>query len=399
MLFWGETKVLPDGTLLYVMTVSSPDDGSRIQVSKMLPNGQMDNGFGTGGHALFSIGVGDYGFSLTIQPDGKVIIAGATSPSASLFQSDFLVFRLNPNGTLDKSFAENGLFIRDFVPAKSKEFSNDIAGSVRLLPDGKMIVAGYSDRYESLGRASSFATLVRLDPDGVIDTGFGSNGITQTHLGSNHTNGGYGFDRTDAFLKSDGKILIGITVERPDSDSPNSYTPHALIVRYNENGSLDNTFAGNGVLAVQPGKFSFLTDMEITLDDKMLVCIGYLIARYDSEGELDMSFGEKGYVGAPNSLWRLLDIYLTRDQKILVSASENIPLQPSGETQGGGILRLRQDGSRDLRFGRGGIVRADFGEIMIGFGSIGIYENAIFVSGGYGIPGGRFMVAKYFYGK
>src|SRR5690606_2970569 len=138
-----------DGTLLYVMTVSSPEGGSRVQVSKMLLNGQMDSSFGNGGHALFSFGVGDYGFSLTIQSDGKIIIAGATSSSASLSQSDFIVFRLNPNGTLDTSFAENGLFIRDFAPAKSKEFSNDIAGWVRVLPDGKLIVAGYSDRYVS----------------------------------------------------------------------------------------------------------------------------------------------------------------------------------------------------------------------------------------------------------
>src|SRR5215212_5837442 len=75
----------------------------------------------------------DEAYATAIQPDGKIVVAGYTSAS---FSSDFLVARLNQDGTPDNTFGTNGIRTIDFGG------HNDVAYAVAIQADGRIVVAG-----------------------------------------------------------------------------------------------------------------------------------------------------------------------------------------------------------------------------------------------------------------
>ncbi len=87
---------------------------------------------------------------LAIQPDGKIIAAGYidTLVLTAFFRYDFAAIRLNANGTLDNSFGNGGI-------VRADKGTTDIAESVGLLSDGRIVLAGMSNYYSN----TQFATL------------------------------------------------------------------------------------------------------------------------------------------------------------------------------------------------------------------------------------------------
>ena len=90
----------------------------------------------------------DSGYSLTVQADGKILVAGTSG-------GDFAVARFNSDGSLDTSFSGAGRVTTEFGSA------NDSAYSIKVQTDGKILVVGYS--------GSNFA-LARYNTDGSLDT-------------------------------------------------------------------------------------------------------------------------------------------------------------------------------------------------------------------------------------
>ncbi|MFN9914614.1 MAG: hypothetical protein ACK53L_18645, partial [Pirellulaceae bacterium] len=83
-------------------------------------DGSLDTSFGTSGRVVTAIGTTiDQGYSITLQPDGKIVIAGATYNSSNNY--DFALIRYNANGSLDGSFGTGGTVT---TPIGS---SNDVA--------------------------------------------------------------------------------------------------------------------------------------------------------------------------------------------------------------------------------------------------------------------------------
>ena len=77
------------------------------------------------------------GHALAIQPDGKIVVAGVFQCQ---WQPDFALARYLPNGTLDATFGGDGTVLTDFGSG-----SEDYANALAIQPDGKIVVAGYSD--------------------------------------------------------------------------------------------------------------------------------------------------------------------------------------------------------------------------------------------------------------
>ena len=76
----------------------------------------------------------DYGRSLAIQPDGKILLGGHCHNGSNF---DFCIARFNPNGTLDTTFGNGGKVIQ---PIGS---GNDHGYSLAIQPDGKILLGGY----------------------------------------------------------------------------------------------------------------------------------------------------------------------------------------------------------------------------------------------------------------
>ena len=133
--------------------------------------GGLDPSFGAGGKVSSPIGNSeDYGYGLALQPDGKLVLAGSSYVSPSY---DFSVARYNANGSLDTSFNGTGKVTTPIGAGV------DTAFDVVRQPDGKLVLAGYSHN----GSNFDFA-LARYNPNGSLDTSFGSGGKVKTPIGA-----------------------------------------------------------------------------------------------------------------------------------------------------------------------------------------------------------------------
>lgn len=110
-----------------------------VAVARYTSTGTLDATFGIGGKTTTAISTGaDFGNAVTVQSDGKVIVAGTTGPVAT---SDFAVVRYTTTGLLDSTFGTGGVKTVDFAAGQD---SVGAGKSVALQADGKIVVVGQS---------------------------------------------------------------------------------------------------------------------------------------------------------------------------------------------------------------------------------------------------------------
>jgi len=148
-----------------------------FSVTRINPDGSLDNTFGTNGSNMFYLSGGDTTVgmicnSAAIQNDGKIVLGGYYSGG-----SNFALARVNPNGSIDDSFGLNG---SEIVPKIAQySYINFTGTSVAIQSDGKILEGGY------VGGLNDF-TLACFNPDGTIDSTFGSNGWALAHAGADN---------------------------------------------------------------------------------------------------------------------------------------------------------------------------------------------------------------------
>ncbi|KOS06175.1 hypothetical protein AM493_09130 [Flavobacterium akiainvivens] len=204
------------------------------KICRYKANGSIDTGFGTNG--IVYADVTDYKFDIAtdvvVQPDNKIVISG----KSYLNLENGVVSRFNEDGSPDTTFANNGVAI----VALSPDQGNGSLETIALQPDGKIVAAGYAiGLFGTGGFNSTNPAVARLNVDGSIDTGFGTDGkiVLPTVFNAN-----------DQFkclhLQGDGKILAGGNAAYP---FPYLRTYHYLT-RFTSNGEVDETFGDEGKL-------------------------------------------------------------------------------------------------------------------------------------------------------
>jgi uncharacterized delta-60 repeat protein len=171
-------------------------------VERFNANGSLDKNFGSGGEALAGpLGSSAVASSVAIAPDGKVVVAGCVGAGACtrIDNTQIAVARFNANGTLDGSFGSSGNgteIINLGLPYES-------AQGVAVQPDGKIVLAGYQQG--SPNYAFFNALIMRLTVAGALDPGFNGNGVISWHRSGG---AGSGSDIFNAVaLQRDGKIV------------------------------------------------------------------------------------------------------------------------------------------------------------------------------------------------
>lgn len=261
------------------------DDGENMDfaLTRYLLDGNLDETFGKGGKVTTDVSMVDYPWSVLIQPDGKIIAAGYTH-SATTAQ-DFLLIRHLSNGEIDKSFGDDGIVITDF------EGRPDVLNKILLQPDGKIVAIGSA----STERGYIFG-ITRYDSDGFLDTTFGKEGkVTGYYQNTIHN-----ILLTGA-LQPDGKIIAGGWLCNNPTRFDQAFAD-MVLVRYNADGSLDTSFAGTGMRVVDIGDADNCHAIEI-FDAGQIVAAGntgsrpdskHAIIRLNNNGTLDESFADKG---------------------------------------------------------------------------------------------------------
>lgn len=382
----------PPGT--YTLTIVATGTGKKTSatgftLTVLPPPGSLDSSFDDDGIVTtdFRIPIDantrvDTAQDVAVQSDGKIVVAGDTYV---FFDGDynFAVARYNSNGSLDTSFASTGKVIVDIGS------SNDRAHAVVVQSDGKIVVAGESG---SSTDAQSF-TLVRFAPGGALDSTFGTNGVVVTDVAG-------GLDSVQALaLQSDGKIVAaGWTYSDPDNDG--NFEHDFALVRYTTNGSLDTSFAGTGKVVVDLGTASDVARSVALQNDGKIVAGGdsngdFALVRYNPNGSLDSSFAGDGTIvndlGTYNDV--ITDLAFQNDGKIVVggiTAPDGFDLT---------LARYTTDGSPDASFGGGGVAVTNLGSRNDVIGGVVIQADGKIIVGGYSNFGGTgniaFALARY----
>ena len=133
---------------------SAPGGSSNLALARFNSDGSLDATFGTGGKIVTDFGGEDHGYSLVIQADGKILVAGDSSVGGTY---NWVLVRYDTGGSLDASFGAGGKVTTDFGGI-------DAGLSVALRGD-KIVAAGYSNA----GGTNDFA-VARYNMDGVAPT-------------------------------------------------------------------------------------------------------------------------------------------------------------------------------------------------------------------------------------
>jgi len=304
-------------------------------LARYMPDGTLDTSFsGDGKETTDFFGGVDEATGVALQGDGKIVAVGRAGGGG------FALARYNPNGSLDTSFSGDGKETTDFGGV------DDGAGGVALQGDGKIVAVG---RAGNILATQDFA-LARYNPDGTLDTSFSGDGKLTTNFG--------GFDAaTGVALQSDGKIVaVGGT-------GCCSAASAFALSRYNPNGTLDTSFAGDGKQTTNFGANEGAHGVALQGDGKIVAVGragggGFAIARYNPNGTLDTSFSGDGKQTAHVGSGEANAVALQANAKIVVVGSGGgIGLRSTGFV----VARLNPNGSLDTSFSGDGIQVADFG--------------------------------------
>lgn len=335
-----------DSKMVVVGQSTDTNAQTMITVVRYLPNGQFDTSFGSlkNGIVTEPVKSNTSAMDVALQADGKIVVAAMAQDS-----TEFIVVRLLPNGTLDTTFAGTGKVVTPMAA------SGKIARvhALEIQSDGKIVVVGSSEVGSSSGDGN--IALVRYSADGSLDTSFGSGGKVITVLGTGED------EANDVDIQTDGKIIVV-------GKSFNGKADDAAVVRYQANGTLDNTFGINGIATfpIDNGG-TVLYGLELQEDGRILVAgsshngtyQNFALARLLPSGILDNSFGNNGSGKIVISFGQVHSVAYS----VEIQASGNILLGGYAEKSTNqplfALARLLNNGTIDAAFGSNGKILTD----------------------------------------
>jgi uncharacterized delta-60 repeat protein len=260
----------------------------------------------------------------------------------------------------------------------------DAAVEVAVQSDGKLVAAGQA------GGSGQRIALARYDADGGLDLSFGGDGKVFTNLTG-------GLDSAyEVVLQGDGKIVVaGVANLLGDA--------RFALVRYNEDGTLDTTFGGDGKVTTNLTDWRDFANGLVVQADGKLVAVGraggsggrFALARYESDGGLDPSFGGDGKVTTnfANGNDLVDTVAIQADEKIVVAGAANG--SNSHPFRRFALARYNLDGTLDPGFGGDGKVTTKFSELSRGAGAyaLALQSDQKIVAAGF--AGHRVGVVRY----
>jgi uncharacterized delta-60 repeat protein len=283
----------PDGKQVVVGTVFG--DRSEIVIARYQADGGLDARFGDGGQVIIVAARGETAEAVTIQSDGKIVVAGAAGGAAG----GFMLMRYNADGTPDTTFGVKGQLVTPFEGDGSAK-----AFGLTVTPAGTIL---------AVGQDQGHIALARYNADGSRDSSFGTEGTVVTNSADGRR------DRaTKVVLEGDGTILVAGTsvaanpgslplIQLPTGSiaSTSGTASEFVLARYQADGSLDLSFGSGGIATARFGSLRAVAGSMVVGADGDFTVIGtasgtfggatdIALARFHADGSLDTGFGTAG---------------------------------------------------------------------------------------------------------
>ena len=302
--------------------------------------GEPDNRFGQRGTITFkALDADAVGGAVKVVSGNRVLAGGAAA-------GQFVVVKLRPTGSLDRSFGSSGQVVPS-LPGTSLEGVRAIA----TFRDGRIVAAGTL----LLPNGDARMVAVRFLPSGEIDPSFGG-GLGYAFAGP------VGAELGAMVMDSTGNVILAGSRRGTGGEEI------AIVTRLLPDGTLDASFAGGTVDGAVLGLSGRVTSLLVRPEGTLTFTLGagpgrtgpaiFRIARLLGTGALDTSFGGTGVVTVPLGPASGLEVgaYAVRRGPSTTTLVAGTDLTNSGSPRGS-VIRLRADGTLDTRFGNRGIVR------------------------------------------
>ncbi len=335
--------------------------------------GDLDLDFGYNGFRF--IGYNDMTVKANVtglQSDGKIIMAGYVD---SLQHTDIIVSRLDTEGYVDYAFGDDGF--------KTFHFNTmDEILDMVILDDDHIILAGYTGG--NTGRLDYSGVFMKLEPDGSVDETFGTDGVVEISLDEQtYVNG--------LSLQNDGKIIVcGHVVNTTDGVD-------AFVGRFNANGTPDMSFDTDGYCYFDYYDTDIFEAVRIQSDGRIIAAgsvfnVGdlreTLVARFNTDGSIDVSFNESGYIATSVYDFEYPKSVLVQDDGKIVTGGSAYSTVTNKYVM---ILsRFNADGTLDNSFAYNGYISFGGDYDTKGYDVILQPDDKIIASGQYTVDAGDY---------
>ena len=363
-------------TLALVGVASAHDSG--FGLARYSPDGTLDRTFGNQGVVVIRSAERSFvANALALEPDGKIIIAGMATDAAS-GTLQLAITRYTTEGTPDRSFGVDGS-VATPVGAGGAE-----ANALALQSDGMILVTGTAFSH---GSDVDQFFVGRYTNAGVLDPTFGTGGLTVTHVGAGASSA------AALTVQSDGRIVV---VGTAFSNGPTD--DDFAVVRYTPTGQLDPEFGSGGIVTTDFGT----TGPSASLDRATAVALqpggkiitagftrgatqSFAVARYNTNGSLDASFGTDGKVQISAMEPQVFSVMVQSTNDVVIAGSQT---GADRTTSPFALVRLHADGTPDESFGAGGVVATNFQGSRSGARAVVSQTDGKLISGGakFGAP-------------
>jgi uncharacterized delta-60 repeat protein len=349
-------------------------------------NGRLDRAFSGNG----KVARGIYGTptSVAIDAKGRIVVAGEYGCDGDECPYHAAVLaRYNPNGSIDRSFGPGG-----DVGLDLEGYDDSTFASVAIDPQGRIVVAGTASR--GTPRHPGDFLLARYTSDGRPDPSFGGDGtITTDFDGGSDGAGAVAIDPQGRIVAAGGASSV---------HTGGRWQYKFALARYGPNGALDPSFDGDGKVTTQLEGSSSAASVTIDPQGRILAAGSegvsareghFALARYESDGGLDSSFGTGGIVSTTFGFSdAALSVAIDSHERIVAAGESDGPHRASMKNFA--LARYRRDGRLDRSFSRNGKVKTTFGGDDVAESVVLDSDDRIVAAGG----GGRkddFALARY----
>ena len=254
-------------------------------VARLNPDGSLDSSFGNGGRVFFGFSQSTLLHAIALQSDGKIVLVG-NSWGGSGSGTDFSVARLTTSGNLDSTFGSGGKVV--VQTAKSGSGGCNGVAIQQINGEDRIVAVGSAATHNNL---ADFA-IMRFTPTGALDASFGSGGKVFTDIN--------GWDKASAVVVIGDSIMVGGLNSRDGTFPAFDFA----LAKYRVNGQLDTTFGNGGKVSTDFGQMDLIHAMALQGDGEIVAfgqmqyypssAMNFAIARYNSDGGLDSTFGLSG---------------------------------------------------------------------------------------------------------